>query len=361
MSEWNPEHLAKLHEGLGPWNAWRRMNPFVRPDLEDADLRGLVLATASLFYVNLRNTSMDGVEARRAELHYANLGSARLSAANLEGALCHQASFIQAQINETRFEGAHLSYCNFSGASMRGADLRKTNLENAIFSHTDLTGADLTGSHCQGTIFGAIDFRTTRGLEDVVHRGPSTIGLDSLVASEGQIPDVFLRGAGVSDALIQYAASLVARPIQFYSCFISYSGADDSIARRLHADLQVRGVRCWFAPEDLKIGDKFRQRIDQSIRTYEKLLVILSAASIESPWVESEVEAAFEREHRTGRLVLFPIRLDDAVMETEAAWASELRRARHIADFRNWKQHEAYTESFERLMRDLRSEEKSEK
>jgi hypothetical protein len=55
--------------------------------------------------------------------------------------------------------------------------------------------------------------------------------------------------------------------------------------------------------------------------------------------VEEEVEAALEREQRT---ILFPIRLDDAVMGTYTAWAASLRRVRHIGDFRKWKDHDAY-------------------
>jgi hypothetical protein len=39
---------------------------------------------------------------------------------------------------------------------------------------------------------------------------------------------------------------------QHYSCFISYSAKDQEFAERLHADLQNKGVRCWFAPHDLK-------------------------------------------------------------------------------------------------------------
>ncbi len=114
-------------------------------------------------------------------------------------------------------------------------------------------------------------------------------------------------------------------------------------------------LRCWFAPEDLKIGEKFRTRIDESIRVYDKLMVILTEHSLASPWVEEEVEAALEKERKQrGRLVLFPIRLDDAVMETDQAWAASLRRTRHIGDFRHWKDHDAFQQAFERLLRDLK-------
>jgi hypothetical protein len=50
--------------------------------------------------------------------------------------------------------------------------------------------------------------------------------------------------------------------------------------------------------------------------------------------------------------VLFPIRLDDAVMTTSEAWASKLR-ARLIGDFTRWKDHDAYKRSSERVVRDL--------
>jgi hypothetical protein len=150
--------------------------------------------------------------------------------------------------------------------------------------------------------------------------------------------------------------SLVVNPIEYYSCFISYSTKDQDFANRLHADLQSQGVRCWVATEDLKIGDPFRQRIDDAIRFHEKLLVILSMHSVRSDWVREEVESCLERERREKRTVLFPLRLDDAVMDTDEAWAASIRRQRHIGDFRKWKDHAAYQKAFERLMRDLKAE-----
>ena len=67
-----------------------------------------------------------------------------------------------------------------------------------------------------------------------------------------------------------------------------------------------------------------------------------------------EIETALEKERRQGRLVLFPIRLDDAVMEAEAGWAELVRRRwRHLGDFRGWKDYIAYQEALARLLCDL--------
>lgn len=137
-----------------------------------------------------------------------------------------------------------------------------------------------------------VDLIGVKGLETVSHFGPSSIGIDTIYRSHGNIPEVFLRDAGVPEPFIANMKALVSamEPIQFYSCFISYSSSDQEFAKRLHTDLQQKRVRCWFAPEDMKIGDKFRQRIDEAIRVYDKLLLVLTENSVKSAWVEKEVE-----------------------------------------------------------------------
>jgi hypothetical protein len=189
----------------------------------------------------------------------------------------------------------------------------------------------------------------------VRHIGPSDVGINTVYLSAGKIPEMFLREAGIPDNFIEYMRSLAGATLEFYSCFISYSSKDQEFAMRLHADLQSKSVRCWFAPEDLKIGDKLRPSFDEAIRVHDKLMVILTENSVKSTWVEKEVETAFDKECQQNRTVLFPIRLDEAVMEAQQAWAADIRRTRHIGDFRQWKSHDAYKKSFERLLRDLRS------
>ena len=92
-------------------------------------------------------------------------------------------------------------------------------------------------------------------------------------------------------------------------------------------------MRCWFAPEDMRIGAKIRDTIDEAIRLRDKVLLV-SEASIASDWVEDEVDKAFEEERQRGGVVLFPVRLYDTVMETKEAWAAKLRRSCNIGDFR---------------------------
>lgn len=71
--------------------------------------------------------------------------------------------------------------------------------------------------------------------------------------------------------------------------------------------------------------------------------------------MEVEVEAAFEKERQQNKLVLFPIRLDNAVITTQKAWAAKVRRIVHMGDFTDWKDKDSYQEVFNRLLRDLRA------
>jgi hypothetical protein len=256
----------------------------------------------------------------------------------------------------TDLSGASLNNADLSGADLTGADLTGANLSGANLSAADLSGADLTNTQVGWTVFVDDDLSNVTGLETVTHLGPSGIGIDTVYKSGGKIPEVFLRRTGVPENFIAYVRSLVGKPIEFYSCFISYSSKDQQFADRLYADLQANNVRCWFAPEDLKTGDPFRDRIDESIRLHDKLLILISEHSMKSSWVATEVEAAFERENRQQQLVLFPIRLDDTVLDTQQAWAADIRRKKHIGNFSGWKDHDVYRKALERLLRDLKAE-----
>ena len=301
------------------------------------------MSNANLDFATFGCAIMCGIDLRRASLRNAMLNGCDLLGARLD----------RANLEETSLQGT-----NLSGATLKRASLQGTSLFDTKFCGADLTGTSFRHASCGQTIFSRVDLSSARHLETVHHLGPSSIDFDTFVLSNGKIPEQFLRDAGIPDPFIVNIHSLVGalEPLKFHSCFISHSTLDRDFADRLHADLRNNGIRCWFAPEDLKIGDRFRQRIDEAIHLHDRLLLILSEHSVGSNWVRDEVEACFERERSENRVVLFPVRIDDAVMDTDQAWAAAIRRQRHIGDFRKWKQHDAYKLSLRRLMTSLKSD-----
>ena len=369
------EQVKLLKRGAGEWNEWRNKNPLIEIDLEDADFEEADLSGAILVKVNFIKANLVG-----AKLGKACFDAAYLCEANLKGADLEEAELLLADLTDADLSGANLTRANLYRISLRGAILRGTNLIEADLREADLNGADLYGANLSGarfgrTVLGDIDLSGTKGLVEVQHESMSTIGTDTIQRSKGKIPEKFLRGCGLSDLDVEYAKLaapgfnpeqvtritdrihelFLAIGNQYFSCFISYSSKDGEFAGSLHADLQNNGVRCWFAPEDLEIGDKFHGRIDDAIRIHDKLLIVLSENSIRSSWVEKEVKTAFEKESKCGCIVFFPIRLDDGVMNTDQAWAADILSTRHIGDFSMWKDQESYQKAFERLLRDLKT------
>lgn len=138
----------------------------------------------------------------------------------------------------------------------------------------------------------------------------------------------------------------------FYSCFISYSWNDKEFSVQLHDDLEKVGVNCWLDARQMKVGHNISDQIGRAIQAHDKLLLVLSKASVRSDWVQQEISKALELERTRQKTVLFPVRLDDAVLSTRAKGFAQLKN-RLIIDFHNWRDRREYQRAFSRLVRDL--------
>jgi hypothetical protein len=374
-------------KGVGEWNR-RRITGEEIPYLSRADLSHAQLIGADLSETKLFGAQLSGVDLSHAQLIGADLSRADLSRADLSGALIIEADLNHANLSGAQLRGADLSYAQFIGADLSHAQLIGADLSRADLSHADLSGAQLRGallfsaqlsgaqlrgtdlSHavCRMTVFANVDLSEANGLESIEHMGSSTVGLDTLFGSKGKISQAFLRGCGVPDPVIvnRFALVKALQPIQFYSYFISHSSQDQKFATRLHSRMVQEKLRVWYAPEGMRGGRKLVEQFDEAIGIHDKLLLVLSEASMAGDWVRYEITRAVTREKKDKRQVLFPIGLSDkkAIM----AWStfdSELGqdlakvvREYHIPDFSRWKDHDSFKAAFARLLRDLRASEK---
>lgn len=343
----NPEHVEIAKKGRDAIAAWRVQNPIEPLDLSGADLCELNLCEADLHEADLHGTDL-----RKADLSEANLISANLYYADLSEANLREAVLCIANLSEANLNGANLSAGDLSYANLRGAYL---------------SGADFDKARVSFTIFGNVDLSVAKNLETIVHESPSIVGVDTLFNSKGKIPAVFLRGCGVPEVLIEYLPTLIGamEPIQFYSCFISYSGKDDAFARSLHSRLESEKLRVWFAPEDMRGGRRSEQQIDEAIRLYDRLLLVLSEDSMNSEWVKREIKKARKKEKETGKDVLFPIALIPYAKiqawecldhDTGEDLAQKIREFHIPTNFSKWKTEDEFEKAFATLMRDLRRE-----
>ena len=242
----NPEHLEILKEGVDVWNRWRGSNPDIRPNFSDEDLSGLNLAEIDFSKTNLLRANLSDSNLKDGHLAFSDLREANLVRANLAGSNMLGTLLMDSNLTEANLNGAIIIEANF-----HIANLNKTNFSKAVLGLISFLDVDLSN---------------TIGLDKCIATSKSFVDHRTLSKSKNLSLN-FLRIIGLPDNYIEYIPSLFhGDAIQYYSCFISYSSSNQDFAKRLHADLQNQGVRCWFAPEDMKIGAKIRHAIDSAIR-----------------------------------------------------------------------------------------------
>lgn len=348
----NEEHLKILKKGVKVWNRWREDKPEIAPNLSSTRLRDLNLKGANLISSNFTDTA---------------IVRCNLSNAALNNTMLFRTIFQGVRLDSANLHDSELNSINFKSGSLEKANLEDTAIFKTIFDNVILKNTDFNRAYMAANSFIDVDFSLTKGLESVTHVGPCNIDIDTLYKSGGKISESFLRGCGIPDDFITFIPSHfgIQKAIQFYSCFISYSSKDEEFASRLYSRMRDEKLRVWFAPEDIKGGEKLFEQIERAIQVHDRLLIILSEESMQSEWVMTEIRRARKTEIEQKRRKLFPIRLVD--FETIKNWeridtdsgmdiAAEVR-SYFIPDFSDWKNHDSFEKGFARLLKDLRDEE----
>lgn len=390
--------LEILLSGVDRWNHWREQNPLTtvnlrRANLRDADLRGVDLRGAGLREANLRSVDLRDANLQHAYLLNASLLHARLQGADLLRANLQDASLWFADLRETHLEFATLQDANLRDVNLQFASLRGVDLRSADLQGAKLRGADVEGAKFQSTVIAAVTcLAQAKGLEFCRHFGPSAVDQRTLEAAGGQLPEDFLKGCGLKDWEIENAKlhdsqlnqeeiiNITYRvadlrgisPIEVRPLFISYSHIDTGFVDFLGKRLNCDGIRYWRDTEEMKAGP-VKEQIDAAISLNKTVLLVLSKNSIDSDWVEWEVNKARELQKRlrdearrvngqqngvpknSGKTVhvLCPIAIDDSWKDLE--WSGPLMnqiKKYNILDFSSW-QEDGSEDAYQKLKRGI--------
>ena len=377
----NMEHVQLVKRGRDHVARWREAHPdenldlnaaymsYVRApqvdisgaDIRDSDLMGAVLQRANLsgcfmnpchlYHANLREANLtrarlNGANLRGADLRGADLSGADLDRAVLSDANLTGAKLVNANLSRASLLGANLTGADLTGASFAGASLVRANLTDAIcvnsdffqtqFMRVDLTGTDLTGSWFGYSTFQDCDLSGAKGLDQVRHDAPSTVGLDTLFRSHGQIPEVFLRGVGLSDAALGFLETARGDTTWLGDCFISCIDAEEGFAKQLMDDLRGLGVRCWVFSQIVRgnpLVDRHstsdQEEVERWVRSYEKLVVLASSASLQAETILSDITHAKELQLSTERWSLF-LGATDSTLKEPKSRSTRALAAEHV-------------------------------
>ena len=382
----NGEPLREILEAHRTWLKSDGSNG-LKADLSEAELSHTDLSDASLGGADLTAANLNTTDLSRADLYEADLDSANLSKANLSKASISEANLFRANLSHANLHGALLNDANLTQADLSYADLSDANLSEADLSDTNLKGANLgeamlafamlrrtnlQGTKLMGCLFGYTiladcDLSGAIGLETAHDAYPCTIGIDTILKSQGKIPEAFLRGVGVPEQFIQYALDLRNNPIKYYRCFISHADEDKEFTEHLHSSLRERGVQCWYYPKSARAGRGVQEQVGRAIGyDYDKVIVICSQNSLNSSGVIDEIERAIQREDAEKRRdILVSVRIDDYVFgkwdkqNWEIAYKARLK-SKHIEDFTGWQDPNKYCSALDRLLLELNRQQANE-
>ena len=181
------------------------------------------------------------------------------------------------------------------------------------------------------------------------------VGFDNIKNKRSSLDDKINDIGKFSKAVSSFIAKECHKQTKWLnSCFISYSHKDKGIANKIYEDLQENGVLCWYSMKKLEIGDNLIEKIDDAIRyRCNKLLLILSENSVNSDWVNYEINVALNEEIKQKRKIIFPIYVDNAIFDTSGLVTN--LKDRLLGDFSKWNDSASYKNAFDALLRSLKN------
>ena len=133
----NPEHVAKLKEGIAAWNKWREENPRIRPDLTRLDFNQALIGT------DMWGGPWD--DEKRVDLG--------ASPGWYEGPFRPPVNFSKVDLWLANLSGARLEAIDFRRARLTGANLSRADLWGADIRMALLRGANLTEARLSGVVY----------------------------------------------------------------------------------------------------------------------------------------------------------------------------------------------------------------
>jgi uncharacterized protein YjbI with pentapeptide repeats len=382
----------------------------VEVELAQCDFTGTQFTNCVFGGVTFDNGVFDRARFKRCNVTGSRFQGASLKEVDLNPSVFHRADFFMASL-----KGANFLNCDASGAFFGRADLREAslyggNFAEACFVLTDLTGSTLVGAGFENAIVKGFNFINTETIAKNARLLEQSLGqrkqfkailerkfhgLEDMAMSfarqhlaEGEVPASmdearrfierldsgfeslrrFLLASGCDPEEVARMGQAADKKQEDYPrVFISYSSEDEEVAARLFSTLTAFEVDTWFAPESMRGGRKIHEQLREAIGERDKIIFLLSEASMKSSWVASELQWAAGRELDSGEQILFPIRI--VPFEAVRKWTlfdadvgqdiAKYVRQYFVPDFSAWQDEEALARLIERLLRDLRISQQS--
>jgi hypothetical protein len=190
------------------------------------------------------------------------------------------------------------------------------------------------------------EIRTPSGTYDLVCLAPQLpfAGSVGLIRFYDSIVNV--KNFSVIDTKESYSKAVSKEVQRGFDTFICHSSNDKRIVENLVSKLRARDVTAWVDHEQIKLGDRVTEKINEGLSNSRSILVVLSKSLGQGRWVAPEYGAFINAALAGGRIRrVFPLQIEDVTPDEVPPLLVDLRRARYSSQ----------TE-FEELVREIKDQ-----
>jgi len=169
------------------------------------------------------------------------------------------------------------------------------------------------------------------------------------LVERGELPEAFIppstkdrpyKGASFNINLAGRPATVIREEIQSIlqlfrrlsvpdrKVFVCHATEDKPTARRIAAYMRQAGAEVWLDEWEINVGDSIVERINEGLSGATHMLLLLSATSVQKPWVRREFSSALMRQLSSHSVRVLPVLLESCEIP---AILSDIR----YADFRD--------------------------
>lgn len=250
------------------------------------------------------------------------------------------------------------SEANLSGLRLVGANLSSANFFKANLSEASLSGVNFSNSYFNKTNFEKTSIIGCKGLKEIKVGNKCSFDAETIKKS-WPLPEEFLLKMGFSKESLNSLNENFQKPKQnLFPVFLSHSWENKNFAGKLYDALIENGVQVWYDEKKMKPGDDILDSIDEGISTYDKMILVCSKESLESWWVEEELDRVFEKERKYRKeqgkklRLLIPLTIDDALFKSDESRPKSIRK-RMVGDFKDWKDDGKFNKALNQLIEAL--------
>ena len=253
-----------------------------------SDMNLSVLNNINVHYLKIENCNLLNIK----------IDNSKLKSSEFNNNIFKNGEIDNSDISDSKLKNNKFKKFNITNSNLTNSNLKHNYFERSNIQHSDLSGADFFDSELYNlnlidSVLNKTNFTNAKLLNIKVY-------LEEIYKAK-------LYPFQLTDG------SLMIERKNKIRIFISYSHQDKKIVDQLAESLSERSINVWVDSKDILPGDSLIRKIKEAIDSSQYVCAILSNSSINSKWVQEELDIAINQQIAIGKVKVVPIIIESGL------------------------------------------------